>query len=584
MPAESPPISSRRRASGRMLGFALLAATILPQCSPPPAPPVDPADADRAETYLDPLREHLDHLLAVARDHYGEPSPAFVDGLEILTGEPVRWTYDSHTWILSNLANQQDLLRTLDGMTAVTGEPRYRQAAIDAVAHHFRQQRTGNGLFYWGGHTAIDAATGEWVGRRFHWLGKRRSPIHELKSCFPHYDLMWRVDPDITAQFIRSFWAAHIRDWSNLDFDRHGGVERPTPPGREVWDRPFDPAVPVFFQSQGRTFVQTGSDLYYAAGMLYHLDSDRGALTWAHHLASRYIATRDPSTGLRGYQYSNLETVDRAQEQFGDLFPNSHVSEAAIFDPNALTKPLLAQMSLSETLGKDGEQMRRWAIEDLLAIGRHAYDPAEGSMKSLLLDGSDLTGVKMPRDGYFGPAGTAFRSWPAEDYFLCYATAARLDPDPLLWEMARNTGRHAGIGDIGARDGTGVSLAPEPTSDAPAHLMALLELYRQTSRREYLDQACRVGDRILKNRYEHRLFTPGPGYRFTRISRHEPLALLHLAAALLGRPGDVPAFLDAHAYFACELKSTDPDYTFDHEVIYTQRRDATAPSARPHVP
>jgi pectate lyase len=548
-----------------------LASLLFTQCGPA-GPPVSPEDASRAGTYLSAVRDHLDTVLEIGRDHYGKSTPVFVDGLEILTGEPARWTYDQHVWILSNLANQQDLMRSLAGYSGLTGKKAYREAAVATIRHHFDHLKTPNGLLYWGGHTACDATTDQWAGRRFHWLGKKRSPIHELKSCYPDYELMWEVDPEATAQLIRTTWAVHIRNWSNLDFDRHGGVDFPDPPGREVWSETFDPASPVFFQSRGRTFVNTASDLFFGAGMLYHLGADEEALLWGHHLASRYTATRHPTTGLRGYQYSNLEEVDRARQQFGDLFPDSHVSEAAIFDPNALTKPLLAQLRLSETLGGAGTQFLRWAVEDLVAIGRHAYDPEEGSFKTLLLDGSDLTAVAMPRDGYFGPKGTRFASWPAQDYLLCYATAARLDDDPFLWEMARKTARHADLGDIGQRDGSAADLNSGTSSDSPPHLVALLELHRLTGRREFLDQACRVGDNILRNRFENHLFTPGPGYRFTRTSRPEPLALLHLAAALLGQRDAVPDFMDGHAYFACELKSTDPGYTFDHAVIYTQRR------------
>ncbi len=560
----------RRTAITLATGFACLGA--LSACRPS-GPTADPADVARAQVFLDAVRDHLDTLLEHGRDTYGKPTPFFVDGLEVESYEPVRWSYDDHSWILSNLANHQDLLRTLEGFSRLTGDDRYHDAAIETLEYGFEHLRTANGLLLWGGHTCYDAGAEEWVGRRYHWLGKRRSPIHEIKSCYPFFELMWEVDPEATAQFIRTFWAAHVRDWSKLDFDRHGGVNRPKAPGPEVWDHEWNEEAEVFFQSEGRTFVNTGSDLYYSGAMLHHLAGDEGALTWAKRIASRYVDTRDPSTGLRGYQYSNLEKVDRAYRQFGDLFPDSHVSEAAIFDPHALPKPLLALLRISETLGEEGEIFRRWAVEDLVAIGRHAYHQEKGIMKTLLLDGSDLTAVEMPRDGYFGPKGTVFASWPAEDYFLCYAAAARLSDESFLWEMARHTARDAGLGDIGNRDGEGMALDPETTSAFPNHLMGLLELYQATGRRAYLDLAETVGKNILAIRYENRLFTPGPGYRFTRTSRPEPVALLHLAAALRGQPGILPAFMDGHAYFACELKSSDTNYTFDHQVIYTQRRE-----------
>ncbi len=549
-----------------------LGALLLASCGESP-PTVSPADRDAARHFLEAVRGHLDTVMAHGRDTHGRPTPMFVDGLEIETLMPVRWSFDDHSWILSNLANQQDLLRTLVGYSRLTGQPDHADIARETLDYAFTHLRTPNGLMLWGGHTCYDAAGDEWVGRRYHWLGKRRSPLHELKSCYPYYELMWEVDPEFTANFIRTFWNAHIRDWANLDFDRHGGVEKSAATKPGVWDRDFDPEAPVFFQSSGRTFVNTGSDLFYAAGMLHHLKREPEALVWAERLAGRYVATRDKNTGLRGYQYSNLEDIDRALQQFGDLFPNSHVSEAAIFDPNALPKPLLSQLRLAEKLGREGRQFLDWAVEDLVAIGRHAYDPASGRMKTLLLDGSDLTAVKMPRDGYFGAKGTAFATWDSQDYFLCYATAAGLTDEPFIWEMARHTARDAGLGDIGARDGSRPPRLDAATdSSFPTHLMGLLRLHRATGNRAYLDQAIVIGENILSQRFEHGLFTPGPGYRNTRTSRPEPLALLHLVGALLGQEDKVPDYTDGHAYFACELKSSDTSYTFDHIVIYSQRR------------
>lgn len=568
------PLPARKRRLPQILPPipAIVVGALLVSCGESP-PPVPPEDREKAEYFLGAVRDHLDTILAHGRDTYGEPTPQVVDGLEIETLAPVRWTYDDHSWILSNLANQQDLLRTLEGFSRLSGDPTHAEVARETLRHAFSHLDTPNGLLLWGGHTCYDAEGDEWVGRRYHWLGKRRSPIHELKSCYPYYELMWEVDPEFTTRLIRTFWNAHVRHWDHLDFDRHGGVEKSTARDASVWDRAFDEAAPVFFQSRGRTFVHTGSDLYYAGGMLHQLRGEPGALDWAHRLAGRYVATRDPDTGLRGYQYSNLEDVDRAFAQFGDLFPDSHVSEAAIFDPNALPKPLLAQLRLAEKLGAEGRQFLDWTVEDLIAIGRHAYEAESGRMKTLLLDGTDLTRAEMPRDGYFGPQGTSFVAWDSQDYLLCYATAARLSSEPFLWEMVRHIARDSGHGDIGARDG---SQPPHLNADSvnarSPHLMAMLELHRATGIRAFLDQAIIIGENILAQRYENGLFTPGPGYRYTRTSRPEPLALLHLAGALLGEREKVPDYTNGHAYFACEQKSSDTSYTFDHLVIYSQRR------------
>jgi len=87
-------------------------------------------DPNESSKYLDAVRDFADNVLKYGRDTYGpKHTPLFVDGLNIHTHEPVKWTApNGDRWILSNLASQQNLLRTLDGLTKITGDPRYKQA------------------------------------------------------------------------------------------------------------------------------------------------------------------------------------------------------------------------------------------------------------------------------------------------------------------------------------------------------------------------------------------------------------------------------------------------------------------------
>ena len=82
----------------------------------------DPSDPNR---YLNAVREFGDNVLKYGRDTYGpKQTPLFVDGLNVNTHEPVKWiASNGDRWILSNLASQQTLLRTLDGLTTITADP-----------------------------------------------------------------------------------------------------------------------------------------------------------------------------------------------------------------------------------------------------------------------------------------------------------------------------------------------------------------------------------------------------------------------------------------------------------------------------
>ncbi|NNE93729.1 MAG: hypothetical protein HKN23_18925, partial [Verrucomicrobiales bacterium] len=183
--------------------------------------------------------------------------------------------------------------------------------------------------------------------------------------------------------------------------------------------------------------------------------------------------------------------------------------------------------------------------------------------------------------GYFGPRDRVPGVWPADDYLICYAAAVRLLRErkrnrdrSFYWDMVRKIGRHTGLGDIGTEPGDGRNLDFATGCSRPDILMGLLELFRATDDRAFLDLACKVGDNILESRFENGLFKPDGPYKFTRTSRPESMALLHLAASLTGRSGEIPAYFPTKPYFACEIRSTDSKYSFDHNVIYTQLKEA----------
>jgi len=177
------------------------------------------AHGDDESRYIEAVRTFADTVLERGRDTYGdEHTPLFVDGLHVTTLDPVIWRWRDETWILSNFASQQPLLRTLDGLTVLTGQRKYRQAAEDAARHALEHLSAPNGLLYWGGHFAWDLRDDRPVGQY--------SDVHELKNHQPYFPLMWRVCPAETSRLMEMIWAAHILDWSRLDYNRHASVKR----------------------------------------------------------------------------------------------------------------------------------------------------------------------------------------------------------------------------------------------------------------------------------------------------------------------------------------------------------------------
>jgi pectate lyase len=403
-------------------------------------------------TYLEAVKTFADNVLRHGRDVYGpKRTPLFTDGLNIDTHEPVIWKLPREQaekwnmpaeWTLSNLASQQNLFRVLVALTDLTGDPKYKQAAVEATRYALDHLRHENGLLFWGGHAAWDLATDQPVGEgRTNGIAGK----HEFKSSYPFYELMWEVDKQATRKFIESFWASHILRWDILDMNRHGAY---LPIPDQMWEQEYV-GGPVPCAGQGLTFFLTGSDLFYAAAMLHELDGDPRPLVWAKRMAQRYADARHPVTGLGADNYSIIEP-DRMTRQFGAEF-GDRFTEATVTSlyGNRYNRSAICQLKLAERLGAAGEEFKRWAVGDLTAYARHAYDASDNSFWATLIDGTKLTPADRKRNGYVEVRWLEKR--PADGlHFWAYALAYKLSRDPLMWQTARNIGRGLGIGDIGA--------------------------------------------------------------------------------------------------------------------------------------
>ena len=516
----------------------------------------------RGETpYLKAVREFADNVVEQGRDVYGpKHTPLFVDGLNVRTREPVRWNRKGEEWMLSNLASQQNLFRTLDGLTKIIKDPKYRRAAVEAVEYAFANLRSPNGLLYWGGHLCYNAETEKLVMEQM---------THELKRHYPYYPLMWEINPAATEQFLESFWAAHILDWSNLDMNRHG--KEFDKPFENVWDKEYKGGE-VFFAGKGLTFCNTGSDLIYAGVWLNKFSGREEPMTWAKRMGSRYIETRNPKTGLGGYQYSRRVSGDRAQQQFGPEFgPNALESTLLQYDRAIRRYPIMGicEMMLGEMLGEKGRDFSRWALEDLEAYGKHAYNPETNSFKALFTDGREVGPEDVKRDGYFGGPENFEPKKAVPVFFRAYAMAFRLSGDRPHWDMARHIARGFGLGDIGATPAKKPSLNLNAKHSDPRTLLAFLELHRKTGKAPFLKMAKRIGDNILDERFQKGLFVKSPKHLNAKFDAVEPLVLLHLDAALNGGgSGSPPKVWPGEPYFHCPYDGI--GRTYDNEAIYGQ--------------
>jgi pectate lyase len=353
------------------------------------------------------------------------------------------------------------------------------------------------------------------------------------------------VDAAATRRLIEAFWNRHVLDWGNLDMNRHGAFG-PAAPMPSPWSRSQELA-PVFFVGQGLSFKNTGSDLFFAAASLGRLAGDPKPLGWAARLARRYQETRDPQSGLTGYQYSQI-AGDRAALQFGPEF-GDRAREHTMLDRTRAERVYgaiaICQLGLAETVGGTvGEQLLGSTRDELLAFARHAYDPGSNLLSAVLRDGTRLQPADVRRTGYYVPEN--FFPYPAGPvFFWAYAKALRLTDDSRFEPVVAAMARGLGFGDLLRRGPAG----PAPGSDA-CTLLALLELHRRGGGDHFLAAATAVGKAILHDRCAQGMFVDAPGQRMARLGSAEPLALLHLAAALRGAEvTTVPAQYSGKKYF-----------------------------------
>ncbi|MHB8898692.1 MAG: hypothetical protein ACYC6Y_08095 [Thermoguttaceae bacterium] len=549
-------------------GIAVFAAWLVLLAILGPSAAGEPAG--EAGKYLQSVQAFADAVLEHGRDTYGrEKTPLFVDGLQARTLEPVRWQKEGQTWVLCNFASQQNLLRTLDGLTALSGNGKYRTAAEDAARDAMQRLQTPSGLLYWGGHLAWDLDADKPVGQD--------ADSHEMKGHEPYYRLMHRVAPDETVRLMEAVWGGHILDWARLDYNRHANVRRS---GRPLWDHPYLSDIRVPFPSVGGnlSFCNVTPSLIHAGVELAILDGSSDARRWTERLVDRWQQGRDPRTGLCGGQLS-YRKEDRAQEALGHVHPaiNEAMMVVSYHQTSRYHDLPLVQMQAAKELRQAGDarfapfarKLIDTASGDLKTYARECYDAASGQFVGRMTDGTAIQ-WQQSKTGYYVPESFAPRG-PDGDLLWGYALAFRLTGDK----------EHKAMVDL---LGSRLDLWPENAFPRPAGpvrcsdwrmIYALLEMADATGDDGYCELACRVGDNLLKLQAGSGLF-PRTGRQYARTGDDIPLALLHLAAALAWRRAEIPAAVFDRRFFHCEYDGPLEEYqkkradkrTYDHYVFY----------------
>ena len=514
--------------------------------------------------FLKIVRDFADHVLMDGRDRYrANPTPLFADGLNVHSKEHVKWVYPGgREAVISNLANQQNLFRVLAGLSNLTGELQYKDAAKAATEYHFQNLRDESGLLYWGGHCFIDLKTLDVCGP-----GGKDNAVHELKNNFPYYELMFEVDASGAEKYIKALWNAHVYDWSTQEISRHGqyGLKM----GR-LWENEFK-GMPPFSETRGLSFLDAGNDLIYAACTLYKFTGDRGALDWGKRLEEQYIKARDPHTSLGAYQFTqpgktadtqdDSDTLskygDRARRQFGTEFGDMALEGKMLLGAQAGSiyyYNVLMQLKLISDIGEDVSEFLKWTIEGMKAFYKYVYVHQDNMLRPMFTSVRDLTGYVLPRDGYYGKKGMIIKQYPADcRYLLSCMRTYTVSGDDVLWQMAREIAKSNDLGDIGTAPAKNMDLNRGTKNDDARALFTVLDLDKQSGGIGYLRLAKKIGENIIDKKFYEGYFVTDKSSNYACFNSVDPLALLALHAAIVGMYEKVPDFLDGsshlHAYY-----------------------------------
>ena len=511
------------------------------------------------ERCMEVIKRYVDNIVKLGYREVGAGA-IFADGIELESGLPVKWCFaDGKEVEISNLANQQNLLRVLVALSNLTGEKKYKEMAQKAISYGFSRQHE-YGLLQWGGHRFMDFKTLEVVG-----IQEKKGEVHELKNCFPFYELMYEVDKECTEKYIKAFWNAHVFKWDTLEINRHGYyVDR----GNRLWAHEFQ-NPPAFEKAKGLSFLNAGNDLMYAAGHLVIHSGNKGALIWLIRMVRQYAKARDKNTLLGAYQFNQAQVLaatsndkdtssrygDRAKRQFGEEFGDRALEGKMLLETQARTiyyNNAIILLELGKSLGNIGKELIEIVRTGLVAFARYAYDKERNVFKPLLTDGTSLEGYVLKRDG------TALECYKAdEEFLLAYTRAYVVTGDCEIGNMVRNIAFGLGFGEFEFSYGKKMNINMQCDCKSGEALLAILYLYRHFQCEEYLELAIRICDNIISRGIHKNCFVSDSGKRFAKFDCVEPLAILTLCECLLSKSNCVPTYVSGSGYIHGGYKMKD---------------------------
>ena len=479
-------------------------------------------------TRMEALISHADMALKYGRNIEGARYPKlFADGLNVYTLEPSTWSKGStDEYVVTNFLGQANFLKMLDGLTMMTGEEKYREAAYEQFTARYEDPtlHDKHGLIYGTVHNLIDLMS-----------EKKSLAYHETKDGQIPLEFMWEADPEACKKFIEGYWISHIYDWSSLTMNRHGLWDKDVD-GATIWDTPYTNPDPYVKESEV-SFLCTGNDMMEMMYFLTEKTGDPKYQAWGERMLDKYIGVMNLETGLIGPQYGLHSSETYPDERFlvsfigadfvmnnGFDFKTATLDDYKIAGSNAFVRRDTTKSSMGYG-PQDYVEMYRWSGDEKV------YDFIKANMKGfvdyvynqekhiyntpMMNDGTDVNegdGGKVlvaTRGGYYINEGKSFAEhesvWVGvmlgaiESYNILKPEDA--DLKARLWEAIRTFCRFEDLGDIGTALGENVNVNLYSTNTTAELTLAAIMLYKYSGNEQYYNLALRLGDNLVKKFY-----------------------------------------------------------------------------------
>ena len=495
---------------------------------------------------------------------------------------------------VSNLTEQFMLMRTMDGITAMTGDESYAERVRDMYQHYLDYGETPNKLFYWGNHTYFDLET----GRPFTYYLRNgaQNVYHEVEARDIYLDPMRDIDKDRAVQYCKDYFRAIIKDWQTYTFNRHASTT--TVADENKWKEDIfvapDPSFP-YVQSMDLSFSSSACTLLLLGKYFYeNSDNEEEKASMLRHMtniAYLYLNTRNPDTKMFGNMFTtshgapgaqSIEATygpnwwtwvkredvagnnwgDRARNQFlpmlqqaGRVTPEDEKYILECNQARFADKNHVQMMELAKLYGFDSEMgadINRRLVEHSAGVFTHIYDFTENRVPHVVFtNGSSTAGLRAIRPGYWGSNGTYF-GWDkvgVEDIintskiYLEAGNRETLQTElEIIWNGVKNMCEKTyKTGDLGdPMNGIAPNLNMGATTSEPSLIRVMLNLYDASGERAYLDFARVVANNMVNARYKNGYLVPNSNTQYIQTEGEQHYVLLRLEEALRGEKGLVP--------------------------------------------